>query len=261
MLQLSCKNVTLAFGDNKVLTGVDAVFQEGTLNSVIGINGAGKSVFMKSIAGLLKSGGEIRLSDEGKTYNRSSIAYVPQMAYSTSALTALEMVLLGKVNDLTWRVSPEILEAVDQMMERLQISHLAEKRFSDLSGGQKQMVVMAQALIAQPKLLLLDEPTSALDLYHQLKLLDVTRNYCREEHAIGIVVMHDLSMVSRYSDEILLLYEGKALRQGKPDDVLLPELLEKVYRVKIEVYKIPGGITTVTPVSVVTEEEMDYVES
>ena len=113
------------------------------------------------------------------------------------------------------------------------------------------MVVMAQALIAKPKLLLLDEPTSALDLYHQLKLLDVTKEYCRENHSIGIVVMHDLSLVSRYSDEIVLLHEGKTVKQDVPEQVLLPDLLEQVYRVNVAVYKIPGGITTVTPMHVV----------
>lgn len=255
MLKLICKDVQIRFGKKEVLKGVDAAFREGTLNSVIGINGAGKSVFLKSIAGLLKSSGEICLSDGKEIYSKEQIAYVPQMAYSTSALTVIEMVLLGKIADLKWRVNDEILGEVEEIMEKLQITHLAEQRFSDLSGGQKQMVVMAQALIAKPKLLLLDEPTSALDLYHQLKLLDVTKQYCRENQCIGIIVMHDLSLVSRYSDEIVLLHEGKNIRQASPEQVLEKGLLEKVYKVSIEVYKIPSGITTVTPMHVVTTEE------
>lgn len=255
MLKLICKDVQIGFGKKEVLKGVDAVFREGTLNSVIGINGAGKSVFLKSIAGLLKSSGEICLSDEEKIYSKEYIAYVPQMAYSTSALTVMEMVLLGKMTDLKWRVNSEILGEVEAIMGKLQITHLAEQRFSDLSGGQKQMVIMAQALVSRPKLLLLDEPTSALDLYHQLKLLDVTKQYCSENQCIGIIVMHDLSLVSRYSDEIILLHEGKNIRQASPEKVLEKKLLEKVYKVSIEVYKIPGGITTVTPMHVVEEEK------
>ena len=180
----------------------------------------------------------------------SDIAYVPQMAYSTSALTAFEMVLLGKVKSLSWKVSKEIIQEVNEIMNTLGIAGLAGKTFSSLSGGQKQMVIMAQALISKPKVLLLDEPTSALDLYHQLQLLDVTKEYCEKNQAIALTVMHDLSLVARYSDSILLLHEGKTLKQGKPDDVLLPDLLERVYRVRIAVAK-SGDLTMITPVSIV----------
>lgn len=251
MLRLELKDINIQFGSEKILKGVYGSFEEQTINSIIGVNGAGKSVLMKSIAGLLKSTGEIRLADEKEVYGKDRIAYVPQMAYTTSALTAVEMVLLGKVWDLGWRVDRETLEEVDQMMERLHITHLAAQKFSELSGGQKQMVIMAQSFMAKPKLLLLDEPTSALDLYHQLQLLDVTREYCAENHAIALVVMHDLSLVSRYSDSILLLYEGKNLRQGTPEQVLEPEILEQVYGVEIDVSKSARGFTTVVPVRVV----------
>ena len=112
------------------------------------------------------------------------------------------------------------------------------------------MVIMAQSFISRPRLLLLDEPTSALDLYHQLRLLDVTREYCQEHNAIAIVVMHDLSLVSRFSDEIVLLNEGRSVRQGRPDQVLIPDLLEQVYHVVVDVSRTASGFTTVTPVRV-----------
>lgn len=250
MLKLEIHDVRLSFGPFEVLKGVNASFTEKTMNSVIGINGAGKSVLMKSIAGLLKAQGHISLTDGEQKFGHAHIAYVPQMAYSTSALTAVEMVLLGKVRKLNWRVRDDVLREVDEMMERLNIGHLAEKKFSDLSGGQKQMVIMAQSFISRPRLLLLDEPTSALDLYHQLRLLDVTREYCQEHNAIAIVVMHDLSLVSRFSDEIVLLNEGRSVRQGRPDQVLIPDLLEQVYHVVVDVSRTASGFTTVTPVRV-----------
>lgn len=251
MLKLELSGVKVQFGSEKVLNGVNGIFQEQTINSVIGINGAGKSVLLKSIAGLQHSQGKISLCDNNETYHSDAIAYVPQMAYAASALTAIEMVLLGKVKNLGWRVKDETIQEVNEMMERLHIAGLSNQKFSELSGGQKQMVIMAQSFMAEPKALLLDEPTSALDLYHQLQLLDVTKEYCVRNHAIALVVMHDLSLVSRYSDTILLLHEGRTIRQGTPQEVLEPELLEKVYRVEIDVSRSQRGFTTVTPVRTV----------
>ena len=251
MLELRAEDVKVSFGDHQVLKGVSAAFQEGTLNSLIGINGAGKSVFLKSIAGLQPFHGSIRLSDktkETKEFTSRDISYVPQMAYSTSALTAVEMVLLGKVRSLHWKVEPSVVQEVEHIMERLSISHLASQRFSELSGGQKQMVVMAQAFLSRPRVLLLDEPTSALDLYHQLELLELTKEYIQENHMIALVVMHDLSLVARYSDSILLLHEGKAILQGNAEEVLRKEVIEDVYRVEIDVEKTSSGYMAVMPI-------------
>ena len=254
MLSLELENVTVHFGKEQILNGVSASFSEGTINSVIGINGVGKSVLMKSIAGLISHGGKVILRDCGQKYGKKEIAYVPQMAYATSSLTAIEMVLLGKVRDLGWKVDQDVLTEVDDIMKRLNISHLAQQKFSELSGGQKQMVIMAQSLLSQPKVLLLDEPTSALDLYHQLQLLDVTRDYCVKNHAIALVVMHDLSLVSRFSDTILLMQQGKQRCQGTPEEVLQAHILEPVYRVEIDVSKSTRGFTTVIPVRTLPED-------
>lgn len=251
MLKLELQNIRVSFGKKQVLNGIDGIFREQTINSVIGVNGIGKSVLLRSIAGLQDCQGKIVLSDENKRYEKEDIAYVPQMAYTASSLTAVEMVLLGKMKNLGWKVPKETLEEVNEMMEQLHIAQFASQKFSELSGGQKQMVIMAQAFMAKPKVLLLDEPTSALDLYRQLQLLDITKEYCMMNHAIALVVMHDLSLVARYSDTIMLMNEGKVLRHGAVEEVLRPEILEQAYKVKIDVSKTQTGITTVTPVHII----------
>lgn len=250
MLTFDVNNLNVHFGSREILKNIHAHFEEGTINSVIGINGVGKSVFMKSIAGMIHHTGSVLLKDNDQLLNKDAFAYVPQMSQASSPLTAMEIVLLGKVRSLKWNVSEEELNEVEQIMKLLHIDHLCDRTFSELSGGQKQMVTMAQALIGKPKLLLLDEPTSALDLYHQLELLQVTRDYCIANHVIALVVMHDLSLVSRFSDQILLLKSGEVLIQGTPAEVLKESILEDVYHVRIEISDTRAGYRTILPLEI-----------
>ena len=114
MLELKLDQIEVHFGNHHVLKGLNATFDAGKIHSVIGINGAGKSVLLKTIAGLIHGSGQVLIRDQECEYNMSDIAYVPQMAYSTSVLTAFEMVLLGKVKSLSWKVSKEIIQEVNE---------------------------------------------------------------------------------------------------------------------------------------------------
>ena len=115
------------------------------------------------------------------------------------------------------------------------------------------MVIMAQALVSAPKVLLLDEPTSALDLKHQLQVIEIARNYTKKTNAITILVLHDIALATRYSDQLLLLHEGYSMKQGTVQEVIRPELLEKVYEVKLDVSRSEKGYITVTPISTINE--------
>lgn len=112
---------------------------------------------------------------------------------------------------------------------------------------------MAQALVSAPKVLLLDEPTSALDLKHQLQVMEIARNYTKKTNAITILVLHDIALATRYSDQLLLLHEGYSMKQGTVQEVIRPELLEKVYEVKLDVSRSEKGYITVTPISTINE--------
>lgn len=250
MLELKIKDLTIELDNNKVIDKVSTTFTEGTVNSIIGINGAGKTVFVKAIANLLSYKGNISLINNGVELDREEIAYVPQMTAITSQLTVFEMILLGKVMHLTWRIKDELLAEVEQLIDRMKLSHLSNKKFSTLSGGQKQMVIMAQSIIARPKVLLLDEPTSALDLKHQLELLDIAQSYAIDHQAICLVIMHDLSLVSRYSDTVMVLHNGALYKHDTPRYVIQQSILEKVYGVEVEVTDTQKGFQAVTPLNV-----------
>jgi iron complex transport system ATP-binding protein len=250
MISLTTKDIKLGFSNKLVLRGINASFQQGTLNSIIGVNGAGKTLYVKSIANLVSHSGTVLLMQDNSLLGYDTVAYVPQMTAVASELTVFEMILLGKVRQLLWRVKQAVLDEVDRVLRLLNLSDLSGQRFSTLSGGQKQLVIMAQSIVSQPKVLLLDEPTSALDLRHQIEVLDIAKKYSIENGAITLVVMHDLSLVSRYSDTVMILHGGMVLKHGTPHEVMKKELLEEVYGIEVEVTTTPQGYKTVTPIRI-----------
>lgn len=255
MLELKMKNISVNYGKKEIVKNISCNFQGGKLISLIGPNGTGKTTLLKSIANLLKYKGKIEILENGeKKEYKNNIVYVPQLSVNLINLTVFEMVLLGRVKDLSWKVSKEHLDAVAQILEELNLSHLSYLKFSSLSGGQKQMVVMAQSLVSNPKILLLDEPTSALDLKHQLQIMEVAKKYTKKTGAITILVLHDIALATRYSDEFLLLNDGYLIAQGGIEEVIRPEILENIYEVKLDISKSNRGYTTITPISGVEME-------
>lgn len=249
MISMELSNIAVSYQNKEVLKDVSAMLYGGQLISVIGPNGTGKTTLVKAVARLIKFKGSIAIrEEEGSNISPREIAYVPQMAVTTTELTVFEMVLLGRVKDLSWRVEQIHLDAVSNILNDLGLISLSYRPFSKLSGGQRQLVIMAQALVSNPKVLLLDEPTSALDLRHQLQVLDIAQKYSKDTGAITIVVLHDLALAARYSDYMILLNEGYSVKQGDPLSVLDANLLEKAYQVEVDVSVSSGGYTTVTPV-------------
>lgn len=249
MLQMELKNVAVNYGKKEVIKDVSSIFYGGNVISFIGPNGTGKTTILKAIAKLIGHHGEIKILQNSEAQNfRESVTYVPQMSVNIVNLTVFEMVLLGRVKDLTWKVEKVHLDAVAEILAELHLTKLSYAKFSSLSGGQKQMVIMAQALVSRPKVLLLDEPTSALDLKHQLQVMEIARNYTKKTGAITILVLHDIALATRYSDQLLLLHDGYSLKQGTVEEVIKPEILEKVYEVKLDVSTSTHGYITVTPI-------------
>ena len=248
MWRLSLQDIAVRYGQKTVLDGVSAQFSGGEMAGVIGSNGVGKSSLLKAVAGLLPHTGSALLrEDSGEVGTRRDIAYVPQLGAMNTRLTVFEMVLLGLIGSLGWRVTPEQAAQVEEVLEELGLSAIARQPFSTLSGGQRQLVTMAQSLIGRPKVLLLDEPTSALDLRHQLIVMNLAQDYTRKTGAITLFVAHDLTLTSRYGDRILLLQGGKVRAFESPQEVLRPEPLEEVYQVGVSLQATQMGFLSVIP--------------
>ena len=247
MLTLSVNHVGVSFSEKMILNDICATFHAGETIAVIGRNGAGKTTFLKALANLLPPRGTVNLQDGDYRFSRKDIAYVSQLGNVSSRLTVFEIVLLGLSGDLGWKVSEDQLFKVDHVLKELNLTSLSDHPMEALSGGQKQLVFMAQALVSRPRVLLLDEPTSALDLRHQLVVMDLATQYTTDHGAITIFVVHDLMLASRYGSRLFLLDGGNVRRCDAPESVLIPGVLSDVYQVDVSVERSRSGFLQVIP--------------
>lgn len=249
MISLLIEDLIITVGQKTVLKQVEANFYGGELSAIIGPNGVGKTTLLKAIMGIIPYKGRISsYGRNGQVIPTKSFSYLCQLNKSSSQLTVFEVVLLGLIHQLNWNINSEQEQKVEAILHDLGLIHLATRQFYQLSGGQQQLVSLAQALISEPDVLLLDEPTSALDLKHQVQVLDLARQYTRVKNTITIAVLHDLSLAARYCDHLLLLDDGVVQHCGKPDEVLNSEKLSQIYQVHVDVGRCIHGHTHVTPV-------------
>lgn len=248
MLTLSLENVSVRARSRSILSGISVQLKGGEMTALLGRNGAGKSTLIRSIAGIQGFEGSIEAIEDGKKLTRSAVSYVPQLGSSTSTLTVFETVLLGLTGELSWRVTEEQTERTAEVIRKLNLQSLSDTPICNLSGGQKQLIYLAQAFVSKPRILLLDEPTSALDIRHQLVVMQAVEHFCREEGAIVLYVVHDLMLASRFSDNILFLHQGKVHAFDKPENIIRSELIDPIYRIESLIEKNSLGLTTMTPV-------------
>lgn len=248
-MKLVVEDLRVCFKGREILKGINAEFTGGEVIGLIGCNAGGKTTLLKAAAGLIPSTGRVSLSEGGPR----DILYVPQLSSVESSLTAFEMVLLGLHSGLSIRIPREKLAKVDAALEELGISSIASKPLSSLSGGQRQLVFMAQAFVNSPKVLLLDEPTSALDLKHQWIVMNEARRYAKEKNAVVVAVVHDLGLASRFADKLMLLEDGRVRSFDAPDIVLNPHALSEVYKVLVAIEKTPKGYLSIIPENVLED--------
>lgn len=254
MIALELQNLSVRLAGKRILHEIDATFIGGEIVSVIGQNGCGKTTLLKAIAAICKHEGRVKLTDDGCELGVKSVRYMPQLSTVTSRLTVFEMVLLGLESELGWRVDQATFDRVDRMLHMLEIDHLAHTSVASLSGGQKQLVFLAQAFVSGPKVLLLDEPMSALDLRYQLVVMNAIRRYTETTGAVTLVVMHDLLNAARFCQKVLLLDAGTVLAFDTPENVFDQARLEGVYGVKVSVEASQCGFLNVIALEPVPTE-------
>ena len=253
--RLMVEDLAFSYGSTPILKGISiSDVAPGRITAVIGPNAAGKTTLFRCLAGLLKSRGSIRLDDAelrdmGTGDITRRVGYLPQEGPVNAVLTVFEALLLARKHTMSWRVSDEDLAVAGQVLRDLDIEHLSLRYLNELSGGQKQMVSIAQVLARDPQVLLLDEPTSNLDLQRQLEVLDLLRSVTGERGMITLISLHDLNLAARFADHFVVMTDGKIYASGDATSVLTPGMLRDVYQVNASVRVDEDGITQMTPVS------------
>ncbi|AQZ51016.1 ABC transporter ATP-binding protein [Martelella mediterranea] len=206
----------------------------GELVAVIGPNAAGKSTLFKRITGILKGPGEVRV--EGSRA-KNAISYMPQDTSANAVLTVYESILLARKQGKSWSVSDEDTRLIDEIMRALNIVSIAFRDLGALSGGQRQLVSIAQALSREPDIMLMDEPTSALDLHRQVEVLDFMRRQAQTRGMIVLIAIHDLNQALRFADKVIVIENGRMRACGTPRDVVTVDMLRAVYRIEARIEK------------------------
>ncbi len=251
-MALSVRDVRVSLGGSEVLKGVSIELRKGELVSLLGPNGSGKSTLMKTIYGILKpvegvvyvdgtSLSELERKDVAKV-----LGYLPQESES-AGLRVVDVVLFGRIPYT--RFSPgkaDYKKAIDAL-RMVGMEHYANRNFSELSGGEKQKVLLARIFCQEADYLLLDEPTSHLDIRSQVEVMRIVRGLVDSGKG-ALVAMHDVNLAAMFSDRIVMVRDGQIAVQGRTDDVITPENIEAVYGIRAEVVRYNGSIVVVPKV-------------
>lgn len=248
---LQVRGLSAGYRDRRVIDALDLpTIRPGEVVSLVGPNAAGKSTLLRALAGLQPASGSVRLN--GHELNglplaerARSVTYMPQTLPQGVALSVLESVLGALHASGTEAAGAGQADSAERRavatLERVGILHLALEGLDHLSGGQRQLVSLAQSLVRQPRVLLLDEPISALDLQHQFRVMRLVHELARERGMIAIVVLHDLQIAARWSDAVVVLSHGAVVASGTPAEAITPQALAQVYGVQARVEHCSRG--------------------
>lgn len=236
------------YGPRQVVGPVDLEIRAGTCVGILGPNGAGKSTLLRLLAGIFPArDGEVLLLGRSLLgWRRREVArlvgFVPQSLSVAFPLTVQEMVMQGRAPHLgAWQpAGPADEAAVEAALTEVGLADRRDVGVHTMSGGERQLVLLARALAGQPRLLLMDEPATGLDIRHQLDLVDTVRRLVRT--GVGaVVVLHDWNLATRLADLVVILKEGRVAARGAPDETMVPEVLGEVFGVVVDRLPAPCG--------------------
>ncbi|MFR4189360.1 MAG: ABC transporter ATP-binding protein [Corynebacterium variabile] len=237
--------------DRPVISDLSLNIPGGQVTTIIGPNGCGKSTLLRAIGRLIPSqGGEVRLGDTdiGSMKRRDiakTIGVLPQSPISPPGLIVSDLVSRGRHPHQSWirQWSSSDEEEVNAALEMTDVAELADRSVDSLSGGQRQRVWISMVLAQHTDVLFLDEPTTYLDLAHSIEVLDLVNRLRRDLDRTVVMVLHDLNLAIRYTDNLVVMRDGDLIATGKPEEIITSELLKDVFELDATVIEDPvvGG--------------------
>lgn len=238
-MALNINQLSVSFGKDIILDNMSIpTIYPGEMVSLIGKNGAGKSTLLKQMTKRIRLEAD-RITLHGKPLTLDDIGYLPQDHRVSANITVIELLITTMhVDSNSLFTKAKSAEKALLLLDNIGIFHLANKICSELSGGESQMVGLAQAVINEPSVLILDEPTSALDMHNQFMLLEYIKTYTREHNAYALMVIHDLNLAIQYSDKVAALHNSRLFAYGEPSRIIDQALIKNVFNVNSQIIQL-----------------------
>ncbi|MGN9163528.1 iron ABC transporter ATP-binding protein [Clostridium sulfidigenes] len=244
---IEVRGIVKKYGDNPVVDNVSLNIEKGKITSFIGPNGAGKSTLLSMISRIMKKDeGEVII--DGRELEKwdtkelaKKIAILKQSNNINVRLTIKEIVSFGRYPHCEGRLTKEDTKYVDEAIEYMQLKDIEDRYLDELSGGQRQRAYIAMVIAQNTEYVLLDEPLNNLDMKHSVQMMKVLRGLVDDFGKTVVIVMHDINFASVYSDKIVILKDGKIVKDDITDAIISKDVLEDVYEIDFHIKNINGN--------------------
>ncbi len=252
-MKLEIRNISAGYGSRTVVSDVSTSLSSGEVVCLLGPNGSGKTTLFKAVLGLIPARGDINFGQRPArsftTRERArTLAYVPQIHVPPFPFSAMDVVLMGRtpfIGAFSIPSQNDEREAL-RIMELLHIGHLRERNYAQISGGERQLVLIARALAQSPQFLVMDEPTMHLDFGNQIRTLNIIRDLATKDMGI-IITTHTPDHAFICATRVIALFNGRIAADGPPQEVLTRALLKKMYGIDVEIVSLADGRSLCVP--------------
>lgn len=249
--ELSASHIEAGYDNRTIISDINLTIPKNKISVILGANGCGKSTLLKTFSRLINPyAGKILL--DGKAISSLSarqtaqiMGLLPQSPTVPEGIKVTDLVARGRFpyRQLLKSMTAKDFEAVEQAMDIMGITELADRSVDELSGGQRQRVWIALALAQQTDILLLDEPTTFLDISYQVEILDLLTDLNRKRQTTILMVLHDINLSARYADHLFAMQKGSLIAQGTPQEIVTPELIKRIYGLDCMVIDDPVSLS------------------
>lgn len=255
--QLLAADIDFRYGSRCVLDRAGLRLSGGEVVALLGRNGAGKSTLLRILLGLLRpQGGRVQLDGRPLHHHArrelaARLAYLPQAHVSPFPYPVRDIVLMGRLPANGWLSAPgrADIDAADALLSRFGIRHLAERPYTEISGGERQLALLARAMIQGARMLIMDEPMAGLDYGRQLQLLQHLRSLARDGYAV-LLTTHHPEQALLAASRVAVLVDGRIVADGAADVIVTPQTIRVLYGVDVAAFRSPAGHVAFHPVDV-----------